>query len=85
MASVTTEPDALVARLEGWRTFRVAMPGDKPKHEREAVCPASAEAGKKLTCELCLACHGTAKGVKGSIVIQAHGGFAVMSAINGGA
>lgn len=82
MASVTDEADAVRARLDGWRTFRVAMPGHKPKQEREAVCPASAEAGKKLTCEACLACHGTAKGVKGSIVIQAHGGFAVMSAIN---
>lgn len=85
MASVTTEASAIYARMEGWRTFRVAMPKDNPKHKNESVCPASAEAGKKLTCEVCLACHGTKRGVKGSIVIQAHGGFAVMSAINGGA
>ena len=84
MASVTTEASAIYARVEGWRTFRVAMPKHSVKHKNESVCPASAEAGKKLTCEVCLACHGTAKGVKGSIVIQAHGGFAVMSAVNGG-
>jgi len=84
MASASTEDDAVDARVEGWRTFRVAMPKDKPKYAWEAPCPASAEAGRKLTCELCLACHGTARGVKKAIVIQAHGGFAVMSAINGG-
>jgi hypothetical protein len=84
MASASTEDDAVDARVEGWRTFRVAMPKHKPKYAWEAVCPASAEAGKKLTCEVCLACHGTARGVRGAIVIQAHGGFAVMSAVNGG-
>jgi len=45
----------------------------------EAICPASAEAGKKLTCDRCLACDGTGSKRKGSIVIQAHGGTAVMS------
>ena len=46
--------------------------------EHESLCPASAEAGKKLTCEQCLACGG-ADGRKGSIYIPAHGGFAVMA------
>ena len=44
----------------------------------EVRCPASEEAGRKLTCEECKACGG-ADGRKSSIVIQAHGGFAVMA------
>lgn len=91
MASVTDWASRCKAMDEGWRTFRVSMPNEQlmkmgmgMKYAKEVVCPASAEAGKKLTCDKCLACHGTARGVKGSIVIQAHGGFAVMSAINGG-
>lgn len=91
MASVTDWASRCEAMADGWRTFRVSMPNEKlmqmgmgMKYAKEAVCPASAEAGRKLTCDTCLACHGTARGVKGGIVIQAHGGFAVMSAINGG-
>lgn len=81
MASVDTEAEALEARLSGWRTFRVAMPGDVARMETEVSCPASAEAGKKLQCADCLACSG-ANGRRGSIVIQAHGGFAVMANVN---
>lgn len=78
MASVATEQDALEARAAGWRTFRVATPDQKPKMKTESTCPASSEAGKILTCVECKACNG-ANGRKGSIVIQPHGGFAVMS------
>jgi hypothetical protein len=81
MASVDTESEAAIARAFGWRYFRVAMPGDHARLPLEAICPASAEAGRKLTCEACLACSG-ANGRRGSIVIQAHGGTAVMSAVN---
>ena len=63
----------------GWRTFRVAMPGHIDRLPKEAVCPASAEAGKKLSCETCRACDGAGTGKKGSVVIKAHGGFAVMA------
>jgi len=80
MASADSESDAIEAHAKGWRTFRVALPTDAPKLAKESVCPASAEAGKKLTCETCMACSG-ANGRKGSIVIQAHGGFAVMANI----
>ena len=80
MASVDSEAEAREAQSHGWRTFRVAFPGDAPRVVGEAVCPASAEAGKKLTCAQCLACGG-ADGRRGSIVIQAHGGFAVMAAV----
>lgn len=79
MASADSVADATEAHKAGWRTFRVAMPCDAPRLSGEAICPASAEAGKKLTCAQCTACHGAAKGRRGSIVIQAHGGFAVMA------
>lgn len=80
MASADSETDAREAHAMGWRTFRVALPCDAPKIETEVSCPASIEAGKKLSCAQCLACGG-ANGRKGSIVIQAHGGFAVMANI----
>lgn len=80
MASVNTEEDALEARAAGWRTFRVAMPNQVAKMKTESTCPASAEAGKILTCAACKACSG-ADGRKGSIVIQPHGGFAVMASV----
>lgn len=78
MASADSEAAAAEAQAAGWRTFRVAMPGDLARTPVEAICPASKEAGKKLTCAQCLACSG-ATGRRGSIVIQAHGGFAVMA------
>jgi hypothetical protein len=81
MASCDDAQDALLARLHGWRTFRVAMPSHAARIDGEAICPASAEAGRKLKCETCLACNG-ATGRRGSIVIQAHGGFAVMANVN---
>lgn len=80
MASADSENDAREAQKQGWRTFRVALPCDAPKIETEVSCPASREAGKKLICATCLACNG-ANGRKGSIVIQAHGGSAVMANI----
>ena len=79
MASVDNAQSAAAAHADGWRTFRVAMPNHVARLKTESVCPASAEAGKKLTCEVCLSCGGTATERRGSIVIQAHGGFAVMS------
>lgn len=80
MASADTAQDAADAHRMGWRTFRVAMPLDVPKVTGEASCPASKEMGAKLTCIQCKACNGTATAKRGSIVIQAHGGFAVMHA-----
>ena len=78
MASADTVADAREASGNGWRSFWVAMPLDMKKPHNEVICPASAEAGKKLTCAECRACGG-ANGRKSSIVIQAHGGAAVMS------
>ena len=73
MASVETEADALEARGRGWRTFRVTTsPGDKSL-SKEAICPASEEAGHKIQCIDCGACDGTSSNRKSHIVIHAHG------------
>ena len=85
MASADTVEEAQRAQSAGWRTFRVAMRGEEHGRRaqlREAVCPASEEAGRVLQCHECLACGGKATGRHGSIVIQAHGGTAVMANVN---
>jgi hypothetical protein len=79
MASADSPQEAAEAQSLGWRTFRVSLPGQVARLEREAVCPASKEAGQKLTCSACLACGGGDR--RGSITIAAHGGFAVMAAV----
>jgi hypothetical protein len=76
MASVDNIEEAQEAQAAGWRTFRVALPDAAARIMNEVICPASAEAGKKLQCADCMACSGGQR--KGSIVIKAHGGFAVM-------
>jgi hypothetical protein len=81
MASADTPEEAASAQAKGWRTFRVSLNKDRDARRRnEALCPASAEAGRKLTCAQCLACSGTT-GRRGSVYIPAHGGFAVMANI----
>jgi hypothetical protein len=79
MASVDTADEMIEARNLGWRTFRVDLSGVIDARKGESLCPASAEAGKKLTCAQCLACAGAGSGRRGSIYIPAHGGFAVMA------
>jgi len=80
MASADSAVEALTAQAKGWRTFRVSLnQQNDPRQSGEALCPASEEAGKKLTCDLCLACDGTASNRRGSIYIPAHGGTAVMA------
>lgn len=81
MASADSPADAALAQSMGWRTFRVGMWGEVERDRaglNESLCPASEQAGKKLTCETCLACDG-ASGKRGSIFIPAHGGTAVMA------
>lgn len=68
MASVETIEQREHAHRRGFRTFRVGFGRDR----NEARCPASHEAGRKLTCDQCLACDG-ASNRRGSIVIQPHG------------
>ena len=72
MASVDTEQEAQEAQLKGWRTFRIRGSRD-PLMPGEVVCPASQEAGKKTTCELCRACGGNSSKARAPIAIVAHG------------
>lgn len=73
MASCDTPEERTEAQSDAWRTFTVRMPNE-PLAARESVCPASEEAGKKLTCIKCGMCNGAESGRKGSIAIIAHGG-----------
>jgi len=69
MASADSIDDAALANLYGMRAFRVSV-GIDPQ-PAEAICPASAEAGRRTTCEKCLLCAGTSKTAK-DIVIADH-------------
>lgn len=77
MASVESVSGKKEANRLGWRTFRVMKPGDEPEPD-EFLCPASEEAGKRLTCETCLACSGSGLGDTrrngANVAIYAHGG-----------
>ncbi len=76
MASADTVEERLEAKAMNppWRTFRVSLPDEEPQ-PGEIVCPASEEAGKKLHCNECRQCSGTA-GRRNSlvdVVIKVHG------------
>ena len=73
MASADSVSDMHDAHAMGWRTFRVRRPDDSVTPKLEAICPASAEAGKKTTCADCRACGGTSAKARVSMVIVAHG------------
>ena len=72
MASVDSPVEAIRAQALGWRTFRVRLE-TQPMQRNEVVCPASAEAGKRSTCNDCRLCSGASKLAK-DVVIIAHGG-----------
>lgn len=57
MASADSIDEAAQANLYGMRVFRVSVGVDL--QAGEAVCPASAEGGRKATCEKCILCSGT--------------------------
>jgi hypothetical protein len=61
MASVETPGQRQQALEMGYRTFRVRL-ADQPLEPGEFECPASEEAGKRLTCEECRACSGAKSG-----------------------
>jgi len=69
MASADTAEQALEAQALSYRTFRVSIGLDK--RAGEISCPASAEAGKKTTCDNCMLCAGQMKAAK-NIVIADH-------------
>jgi len=77
MASVESDAGAIEAQQRGWRTFR-ARQGDvtNPRtglRPNEIICPASAEADHRLTCQQCGLCRGGASRSAKSIAILAHG------------
>jgi hypothetical protein len=74
MASCDSPAEAISAASTGWRTFRVARRGDTAKLQHEISCPASAEGGKRTTCENCGLCDGSRemRDARKNIVIQDH-------------
>jgi hypothetical protein len=69
MASADSVDQAALANLHGMRVFRVSTGVDK--QHGEVTCPASAEGGRKATCETCMLCGGTTKVAK-DVVIADH-------------
>lgn len=67
----------------GWRFFHSSADGEAVPGS--FLCPASAEAGKRLTCATCLACYGNDREVgapqAASVRLGMHGGFGVMAAV----
>ena len=69
MASADTADEAAQANLYGMRVFRVSVGVDR--QPGETTCPASAEGGRRATCDKCMLCAGTAR-VARDIVIADH-------------
>jgi hypothetical protein len=73
MASCDTLEEHLEATRKGWRTFLVVPKGSTQIPAKTFLCPASEEAGKKLTCDQCLACNGSRDNRSASVYIPVHG------------
>ena len=69
MASADNVEEAARANLLGMRVFRVSIGVDV--QAGEAMCPASAEAGRRATCAKCTLCSGTSIQAR-DIVIADH-------------
>lgn len=69
MASADTADEAAQANLHGMRVFRVSVGVDR--QPGETTCPASAEGGRRATCDKCMLCAGTAKQAR-DVVIADH-------------
>jgi hypothetical protein len=71
------------AKSLGWRTFRT-MRGGEPSTD-EVLCPASLEAGHRLSCLTCRLCDGAGVRKIGlamrDVYIPGHGGKAIMTAV----
>lgn len=72
MASCETDADAHEAAALGYRVFRVTAPGATrlPGH---LPCPASAEQGRRLTCQECGVCNGGSPAAGPHVQIEIHG------------
>jgi len=78
MASCDTEDDKVRANLRGFRTFRVNDGHDVKRTRGEMTCPASKEAGHRLSCADCHACDGARSGglTSHDVTIALHGALA---------
>ena len=85
MASVDTPKEMAIAKMEGWRTFRVRVADGSPEYSHEIKCPASAEMNKRLTCDTCMACSGGVNTKKASVTIIVHGSLKNRFAMSVGA
>jgi hypothetical protein len=72
MTSADSAIDARNAWFRGERTFRVISSLSDMIKGKEVLCPASEEAGRRVTCERCKLCSGNTIKAK-SIAIVAHG------------
>jgi len=72
MVSADSEKAAWAAWRQGARTFRVVWDALDVVKNKEILCPASAEAGYRTTCDKCGLCAGASIAAK-SIAIVAHG------------
>lgn len=72
MASVDSEHEFFHAGLAGWRTFRIRRRDEALVAGAEFVCPASDEAGHRVTCQVCTLCRGQASQAR-SVAIYPHG------------
>ena len=73
MTSADSLEQAEAAWSRGERTFRVVSDQREIINQREVMCPASAEAGRKTTCDSCALCNGTSSKSRKSVAIVAHG------------
>jgi hypothetical protein len=73
MASVDSPLERVFAKALGFRTFRVAPSVGWEKEKGEGLCPASKQAGRKLTCISCMACGGHSAPNKADMMIPDHG------------
>lgn len=74
MASTDTLKETFEAHEAGWRTFRVRAVNAGGVAESllnsEISCPASVEAGKRVTCEVCGLCRGASRPAKSIAIID---------------
>ena len=68
MQSVDSHAQAVAHWEVGNRTFRVIADLGQLDHKREALCPASKEAGRRVQCTACKLCKGSSKAKSIAIV-----------------
>ena len=72
MASCDKPEERAQAKAQGFRTFRIMLETET-RERGEISCPASEEAGHKLSCAECGSCNGNATGRRGDVAIVVHG------------